>query len=139
MNKLLKLVMLVFLLTGCATQNYLQNNRPESQKLKNVYPESQGNQPKAEETFNYPSKTDTSDSQNKKYQCSDITSSQAVILYRQGHTYLDKDGDGKPCELKGNYPTKQVEQPVQQKSNCHQVKGYTRKNGTYVSGYTRCR
>lgn len=139
MNKLLKLVIIGFLLTGCATQNYLQNNRPESQELKNMYPELQGNQPKAEETFNYPSKSDTSDSQNKKYQCSDITNSQAVLLYKQGHTYLDKDGDGKPCDLKDSYPAKQVEQPVQQRSNCQNVKGYTKKNGTYVSGYTRCR
>lgn len=139
MSKLLKLVMLGFLLTGCATQNYLQNDKPESHELKNAHPELQGDPAKAEETFNYPSKTETSESQNKKYQCSDITSSQAASLYKQGHTYLDKDGDGKPCELEDYYPTKQVEQPIQQKSNCYQVKGYTRKNGTYVNGYTRCR
>ncbi len=90
MNKLLKLIMLGFLLTGCATQNSHQSNRLENQELKNVYPRSQGSQPKAEETFNYPSKTDTSDSQNMRYQYSDITSSQADILYKQEHTYLER-------------------------------------------------
>ncbi|MFM2085907.1 MAG: hypothetical protein RLZZ237_776, partial [Pseudomonadota bacterium] len=33
-----------------------------------------------------------------RYRCSDISKDLALILFAQGHTYLDRDHDGKPCE-----------------------------------------
>lgn len=48
-------------------------------------------------------------------------------------------GCATPNSSQSNNVDNQVGQSVQQKSNCHHVNGYTRKNGTYVSGYTRCR
>jgi len=66
------------------------------------------------------------------YRCSDLSETEAYSLLHMGHTYLDRDGDGNPCEwgrkIKSSYS-----------SNCSYVRGYYRKNGTYVRGYTRCR
>ena len=69
--------------------------------------------------------------QGREYTCSELSRSEAYSLLSSGHTYLDRDGDGHPCEwgkVEGTY-----------RSNCHYVNGYYRKSGTYVSGYTRCR
>ena len=69
--------------------------------------------------------------QGREYTCSELSRSEAYSLLSSGYTYLDRDGDGHPCEwgkVEGTY-----------RSNCHHVKGYYRKSGTYVSGYTRCR
>ena len=68
-----------------------------------------------------------------QYKCADLTKSFASSLLSQGHSYLDKDGDGIPCE----YAKKRY--VPQLSGNCHWVSGYTRKNGTYVKGYKRCR
>lgn len=32
------------------------------------------------------------------YKCSTLSPANAILLYLQGHTYLDRDHDGKPCE-----------------------------------------
>lgn len=68
-----------------------------------------------------------------KYRCADITKAFAYSLLANGHSYLDKDGDGSPCEYSKSYSSTNA------KSNCHWVNGYTRKNGTYVRGHRRCR
>ena len=65
------------------------------------------------------------------YKCSDLSESTAYYLLAQGHDYLDRDGDGHPCEWNNT--------PASTRSNCHWVSGYTRSNGTYVHGYRRCR
>lgn len=74
------------------------------------------------------------------YKCSTITHAYAVQLYNQGHTYLDRDHDGKPCEatdisveVASTTPTT----PSSPSTGMCYVKGYTRKNGTYVNGYWR--
>jgi hypothetical protein len=71
------------------------------------------------------------------YRCADLTSEQAQKLLRAGHSYLDMDGDGHACEpdARRDYT------PATHSSsgNCHWVNGYTRKNGTHVQGYQRCR
>lgn len=69
-----------------------------------------------------------------KYTCGQLTEEMANSLYRAGHKYLDGDSDGKPCESRSS-----LRSNTRKGSNCHYVKGYKRKNGTYVSGYTRCR
>ncbi|PKM17828.1 MAG: hypothetical protein CVV11_17120 [Gammaproteobacteria bacterium HGW-Gammaproteobacteria-15] len=68
-----------------------------------------------------------------QYRCADLTKSFATSLLSQGHSYLDKDGDGIPCE----YAQKTYK--PQSSGNCHWVSGYTRKNGAYVKGHMRCR
>ena len=68
----------------------------------------------------------------RRYACSELSKATAFSLLRQGHTYLDRDGDGNPCEW-DKQPTRSYS------SNCHWVSGYTRKNGTRVRGHRRCR
>lgn len=78
-----------------------------------------------------------------QYNCSEITKSFAYALLHQGHSYLDKDGDGNPCEWgKKSYQPQRAASTTyapKSSSNCHWVGGYTRKNGTYVRGHRRCR
>ncbi|MDB5959302.1 MAG: hypothetical protein JWP59_596 [Massilia sp.] len=73
------------------------------------------------------------------YRCSTISKTLALQLYAQGHTYLDRDHDGKPCEandivneLVGTTTTTTTSSGGQ----CY-VNGYYRSNGTYVHGYYR--
>lgn len=77
----------------------------------------------------------------REYTCSSITMGQAYTYLQQGHDYLDADGDGYPCEWKrsifGWSPPRVNSYPTG--SNCHWVSGYTRKDGTRVSGHKRCR
>jgi len=74
-----------------------------------------------------------------RYRCSDISKDFALALFAQGHTYLDRDHDGKPCEAndilneKAAIPTIT---PGPSGKQCY-VSGYYRKNGTYVKGYYR--
>lgn len=75
------------------------------------------------------------------YRCSSISKAQAVLLYSQGHTYLDRDHDGKPCEandilneLAGTTTT--TGSTATSSGQCY-VNGYYRSNGTYVRGYYR--
>lgn len=35
-----------------------------------------------------------------RYKCSQLTWEEAQQLLKQGHTYLDRDGDGEACESK---------------------------------------
>lgn len=93
------------------------------------------------------------------YRCSDITSAQAYALYLQGHTYLDRDHDGKPCEANditientmysvpiastgtissASLPSTSTSGSTSTGSGgqCY-VNGYRRSNGTYVQGYYR--
>jgi hypothetical protein len=76
-----------------------------------------------------------------RYKCSAISHSQAVVLYLQGHTYLDRDKDGIPCEatdiaIETIVIAPPVAPPVVSSGMCW-VNGYYRKNGTYVHGYWR--
>lgn len=91
------------------------------------------------------------------YQCSDITQSFAQTLFSQGHTYLDKNNNGYPCEWPNArpMPTQKIYAPTptpasnfykptkktytpKSTGRCHYVGGYMRK-GRYVRGYKRCR
>lgn len=73
------------------------------------------------------------------YTCSTITHARALELFLQGHNYLDRDHDGKPCEAtditieKGSV----TPPPTTPSTGMCYVSGYTRKNGTHVSGYWR--
>jgi hypothetical protein len=73
------------------------------------------------------------------YRCATISKNQALLLYAQGHTYLDRDHDGNPCEA--NDIANELAFPYVAPSTglSHQcyVNGYYRKNGTYVHGYYR--
>lgn len=74
------------------------------------------------------------------YSCSTITHAYALQLYNQGHTYLDRDHDGKPCEatdISVEVAATKPTTPSSPSTGMCYVKGYTRKNGTYVSGYWR--
>lgn len=72
------------------------------------------------------------------YKCTAISQELARALYAAGHTYLDRDHDGKPCEANDRTLESVVTQPVTPPSSgmCW-VNGYTRRNGTYVKGYWR--
>lgn len=72
------------------------------------------------------------------YKCSQISAAMAQLLYSSGHTYLDRDHDGKPCEANDIVVENQTALPPSTPvgKQCW-VNGYTRKNGTYVHGYYR--
>lgn len=74
------------------------------------------------------------------YKCSLISHDLAVSLYSQGHTYLDRDHDGKPCEANDKSiespTTSTPTTPPSSTGKCW-VNGYRRSNGTYVNGYWR--
>lgn len=74
-----------------------------------------------------------------RYTCSTLTHAQAVELFYQGHSYLDRDHDGKPCEVYDILAERSTATSVTVPSTGKQcyVSGYTRKNGTRVSGYYR--
>lgn len=70
------------------------------------------------------------------YTCSDLSEGEAYVFMLSGHSYLDRDGDGHPCEWgKGLYVQRAAPAARQ---NCHWVKGHYR-SGRYVKGYRRCR
>jgi hypothetical protein len=76
------------------------------------------------------------------YKCSAITHETAILLYLQGHTYLDRDHDGKPCEstditLEAPVYVPPTTPPSTPSTGMCWVNGYTRKNGTHVNGYWR--
>lgn len=74
------------------------------------------------------------------YKCSTITHAYALQLYNQGHTYLDRDHDGKPCEatdIAVEIATATPTVPSTPSTGMCYVNGYYRKNGTYVKGYWR--
>lgn len=80
-----------------------------------------------------------------RYSCASVSAQTAFLLYLQGHTYLDRDRDGKPCEAKDIALEKPVYTPPptyippttpSTGKRCW-VNGYTKKNGTRVSGYYR--
>ncbi|NHZ36720.1 PKD domain-containing protein [Massilia rubra] len=76
---------------------------------------------------------------NGTYRCGSITKQRALALYAEGHTYLDRDNDGKPCEANdiANEITSPYVAPIPSSSGQCYVSGYYRKNGTYVKGYYR--
>jgi hypothetical protein len=71
------------------------------------------------------------------YKCSAISHEFAVLLYLQGHTYLDRDHDGKPCEATDITVEKSTIYVPPSNSGMCWVNGYYRKSGTYVNGYWR--
>jgi len=76
----------------------------------------------------------------RRVSCDGIGKAEAYRLMISGHTYLDRDGDGHPCEWSSHsYFYHSTITPQSRGRNCHYVSGYRRKNGTYVSGHRRCR
>jgi hypothetical protein len=79
-----------------------------------------------------------------RYKCSSISHETAVLLFLQGHTYLDRDHDGKPCEATDVTVENILYPPIYTPpatttpttGKCW-VNGYTKKNGTHVNGYWR--
>lgn len=74
-----------------------------------------------------------------RYTCSTISHQTAILLYLQGHNYLDRDHDGKPCETTDISLEKPVYTPPPSTPSTGKcwVNGYRRSNGTYVNGYYR--
>ncbi len=80
------------------------------------------------------------------YKCANLTPATALYLYQSGHTYLDRDKDGLPCEANdvliesATTPPPVIvtpgTTPTTSGGMCY-VNGYYRRNGTYVSGYYR--
>jgi hypothetical protein len=70
------------------------------------------------------------------YKCSSLSAAQALSLFYQGHTYLDRDHDGKPCEDSDKLWESSQTSNATSPHMCW-VNGYRRSNGTYVSGYWR--
>lgn len=76
---------------------------------------------------------------NGIYRCGSLTNQMALALYAQGHTYLDRDQDGRACEandIANEIASPYVAPVVSSTGQCY-VSGYFRKNGTYVKGYYR--
>jgi len=74
------------------------------------------------------------------YRCASLSKEYAYYLYSLGHTYLDRDHDGRPCEandLLNEIANPYVAPPAPSNSGQCYVRGYRRSNGTYVSGYWR--
>lgn len=69
-----------------------------------------------------------------RYACSALTEDKAWALFRAGHTYLDRDEDGTPCEYD---PRSEYNTPPE--PGCRWVNAYTRKGGVKVRGHWRCR
>lgn len=82
----------------------------------------------------------TAISDSGQYKCSTVSQAQAMLLYLQGHKYLDRDRDGRPCEANDITieRTTYVPPPTTPPSSgkCW-VNGYRRSNGTWVNGYWR--
>lgn len=98
-----------------------------------------------------------------KYDCAKLKKSEAEKYYKEGHLYLDSNNNKIPCDELAPKPTelKTKPQPApvvvappavtppmphvsanlksKKKGKCRTVKGYRKKNGTYVKGYTRCK
>ena len=101
-----------------------------------------------------------------KYDCAKISKDDADRYYKEGHDYLDYDKNKIPCDEVAvkQTPPQQPKQaapvapPVvvtlpsvkapdvsiktknkRKGGKCRTVKGYTKKNGTKVKGYTRCK
>jgi len=124
------LLPLIILMAGCATHLA----PPSSHRGAPLASIQQTGVSKAE------SVTDVSYEQSsisRQFRCAELTEAQAYSMLSSGHTYLDADGDGHPCE----WGRKSSSSSTWSSSggNCHYVSGYRRKNGTYVRGHTRCR
>lgn len=76
---------------------------------------------------------------SRLYTCAEISKSLAYSMLLQGHFYLDRDGDGHPCEWEKTTYRRSYTPSYTPSNNCHWVSGYRRKDGTYVSGHHRCR
>lgn len=101
-----------------------------------------------------------------KYDCADISKSDADKYFKEGHDYLDSDKNKIPCDEVTQKPVTPPP-PAQSQTpppppvavsppspkiphvggnakgkkggKCKTVKGYTRKDGKRVKGYTRCK
>ncbi len=83
-----------------------------------------------------------------RFKCTEISHSLALTLFAAGHTYLDRDHDGKACEATDLsiertpplvvpvVPPVVIAPPVVGPKQCW-VSAYTKKNGTHVRGYWR--
>jgi Domain of unknown function (DUF4214)/PKD domain len=79
-------------------------------------------------------------SDNGQYKCATLSQSQAMLLYLQGHKYLDRDRDGRPCEANDITVERTTVVPpttTPPSSGRCWVNGYRRSNGTWVNGYWR--
>jgi hypothetical protein len=106
-----------------------------------------------------PSLSLASFSDTGRYRCSSLTSAEAHALYLQGHVYLDRDHDGRPCEtndftientiysvpttstttttsVSTSMPGTSGSTPTSTSGQCY-VNGYYRSDGIYVEGYYR--
>ena len=73
-----------------------------------------------------------------KYSCFKISIQQARSLYAQGHTYLDRDGDGRPCEWPDKAKELDDTTPAKPTGKCTTTKAYTKPDGTKVPARTQC-
>lgn len=73
-----------------------------------------------------------------RYSCFKISLQQARSLYAQGHTYLDRDGDGRPCEWPDKAKELEDESAPKAGSKCTTTKAYTKADGTKVPARTQC-
>ncbi len=155
MKKTSSLVLIFVFMVGCSSTSSINTNTPtasttkeqlkptpskkviqnkkvvgQKENIKPLYPSSNS------------TKSLTSSSASSKYTakriytCSELNKSNAYSLLKSGHSCLDRDGDGHPCEW-GKKKIKTYAPSY--KSNCHYVGGYYRKGGTYVRGHMRCR
>ncbi|GAB3252749.1 hypothetical protein GCM10027296_19360 [Chitinimonas naiadis] len=80
----------------------------------------------------------TATSPSAKYSCFKISIQQARSLYVQGHTYLDRDGDGRPCEWPDKAKELDDATPAKPGGKCTTIKAYTKPDGTKVPAKTQC-
>ena len=73
----------------------------------------------------------------RNYTCSNISKVEAYSLLKEGHTYLDRDNDGHPCEWNNNKNTYYKSSYPSSSYESNYVRSYYRKDGTYVRGHFR--
>ena len=93
-------------ISGCDRQTYSRLENNARLKRLGVWSVTGGIQRPWESRHNkrgpHSSSTSSMNSSNQtstgRYYCKDLTYQQAQALLKQGHTYLDRDGDGEACE-----------------------------------------
>ena len=140
MKKIFLVPIMSLFIHGCATTASTTPQKVESINQQTTASSTISASPKASvqsisSSSKKPSVAAKSYTKKRVYTCANLSRSEAYAYLKAGHSYLDRDGDGHPCEWGKK---KSLYKPTP-KSNCHYVRGYYRKSGTYVSGHMRCR
>ena len=139
MNKIILVAIVTIFLQGCSTHHHTveTHNKVEPSKIKVIDTHKTSANTSAPQSISRSVLPNISNKKVKEYRCAELSKAEAYTHLSAGHTYLDRDNDGHPCEWNKKKPS--YTSTPSNSSNCHYVSGYYRKSGTYVKGHTRCR